>query len=334
MSMHAGSPGDRPSTTSAHTINRTIVPELATALAATTSLTEIVAAVRAYLTRLLPVTHVALYLVDDDGPGRRYHAVGAGGDESSHPLADGLIGWALRHDTALDLPDLQDDTRRPPDATLVETDQRQGSVLVLPLRAHGALLGALTIGATRTDAYGAVDHSLVNLITLQVAAAVHTALLIERERRARVLAEDAVRVRDQFLATISHDLKSPLTMIKGRAQLLRQTLAGLEGSAGERAAADLTRIDQTASRMARLINELLDVARLRAGQPLALDLHPGDLVALTRRLATEYTDAADADRGTRPRIHVETTVAAITGAFDLFRLERVLDNLISNAIKG
>jgi len=328
MSMQAGSAADRPSDTSAHTISRTIVAEIATALAATTSLTELVTALRQHLKWLLPVTHVALYLLEDDGPNRRYRAVGAGDDETSHPIDDGLIGWALRHDTALDLPDLQDETRRPPDATLVGTEQREGSLLILPLRAHGALLGALTIGSTRTDAYSAVDHSLVNLVALQVAAAAHTALLIKRERRARALAEEAVRMRDQFLSTISHDLKNPLTTIKGRAQLLRHTLEGIEGPVGERAAAELTRIDHTASRMTRLINELLDVARLRAGQPLALDLHPGDLIELTRRIAAEYTDM-----GKRHRILVETAAATITGEFDLFRLERVLDNLISNAIK-
>ncbi len=328
MSMQAGSAADRPSDTSAHTISRTIVAEIATALAATTSLTELVTALRQHLKWLLPVTYVALYLLEDDGPNRRYRAVGAGDDETSHPIDDGLIGWALRHDTALDLPDLQDETHRPPDATLVGTEQREGSLLILPLRAHGALLGALTIGSTRTDAYGMVDHSVVNLIALQVAAAAHTALLIERERRARALAEEAVRMRDQFLSTISHDLKNPLTTIKGRAQLLRHTLAGLEGPMGERAAAELTRIDHTASRMTRLINELLDVARLRAGQPLALSLRPGDLVEITRRIAAEY-----GDMGKRHRILVETATPAITGEFDLFRLERVLDNLISNAIK-
>jgi len=328
MSMQAGSAADRPSDTSAHTISRTIVAEIATALAATTSLSELMAALRQHLKWLLPVTHVALYLLEDDGPNRRYRAVGAGDDETSHPIDDGLIGWALRHDTALDLPDLQDETHRPPDATLVGTEQREGSLLILPLRAHGALLGALTIGSTRTDAYGMVDHSLINLVALQVAAAAHTALLIERERRARALAEEAVRMRDQFLSTISHDLKNPLTTIKGRAQLLRHTLAGLEGPMGERAAAELTRIDHTASRMTRLINELLDVARLRAGQPLALSLRPGDLVEITRRIAAEY-----GDMGKRHRILVETATPAITGEFDLFRLERVLDNLISNAIK-
>jgi len=328
MSMQAGSAADRPSDTSAHTISRTIVAEIATALAATTSLSELMAALRQHLKWLLPVTHVALYLLEDDGPNRRYRAVGAGDDETSHPIDDGLIGWALRHDTALDLPDLQDETHRPPDATLVGTEQREGSLLILPLRAHGALLGALTIGSTRTDAYGMVDHSLINLVALQVAAAAHTALLIERERRARALAEEAVRMRDQFLSTISHDLKNPLTTIKGRAQLLRHTLAGLEGPMGERAAAELTRIDHTASRMTRLINELLDVARLRAGQPLALSLRPGDLVEITRRIAAEYEDM-----GKRHRILVETATPAITGEFDLFRLERVLDNLISNAIK-
>lgn len=143
-----------------------------------------------------------------------------------------------------------------------------------------------------------------------------------------MLAEEAVRIRDQFLSTVSHDFKSPLTTIKGRVQLLKQHLSTSPSAEGERAVAELVRIDHIATRMTRLIDELLDVARLQAGQPLTLDRGPGDLVALVRRMAAEYEGTSR-----RHRFHVETAAPAITGELDSFRLERVLDNLLSNSVK-
>ena len=326
--MRSSPAGGRPAEAAAHSIGRTVAVEIAAALAATTSLTDLVATLQQHLKWLLPATRVLLCLPEDDG--RRYRVI-AGGDAPSdalYPLTEGVIGWTLAHDASLDLPDVRDAARLPPGVNLGGADQRGGSLLVLPLRARDSLVGVLAIGSPRPDAYAAIDHGLINLVALQVAATVYTAQLIDREQRARAMAEEAVRVRDQFLSTVSHDLKSPLTTIKGRVQLLRQRLSATPTPEGERLAADLSRIDQTAARMTRLIDELLDVARLQAGQPLALDPHPVDLAALVRRMVTEYQDVSR-----RHRIRVETPAPAVLGVFDPSRLERVLDNLLSNSIK-
>lgn len=80
--------------------------------------------------------------------------------------------------------------------------------------------------------------------------------------------------------------------------------------------------------MTRLINELLDVSRLRAGLPLALECRPVDLVELVQGMVAEHQRLTQDHR-----IQVETAVPHLEGCWDIFRIERVIDNLLSNAIK-
>jgi signal transduction histidine kinase len=109
---------------------------------------------------------------------------------------------------------------------------------------------------------------------------------------------------------------------------LRRRVGKDGGPADARVTEGLDQIDATATAMARLLNELLDVARLQASQPLALDLRPTDLVALTRELAAAHQQATD-----QHRLRVDAVLPELVGDWDRFRLERVLGNLLSNAIK-
>lgn len=136
------------------------------------------------------------------------------------------------------------------------------------------------------------------------------------------------RQKDEFLTTISHDLKNPLTTIKSLSQLGRRFALKVEGAPGQRLVEKLELIDQTASRATGMLNEFVDVTRLQMGRPLSLNEVPTDLVRLVNRLVPEHQSATD-----QHRIAVSTTQAAIVGFWDEVRLGRVIDNLISNAIK-
>jgi PAS domain S-box-containing protein len=151
---------------------------------------------------------------------------------------------------------------------------------------------------------------------------------LEREHAARAEAEAALRERDQVLATVSHDLKAPLTTISGQAQLLRRRAERTGTLEPERLLKGLALIETAVTKMAGWIDELLDVARLEAGRPLELHPEPTDLVALAWQAAAEQQRATG-----RHRVAVETTERELVGVWDPARLGRVLDNLLSNAVK-
>jgi signal transduction histidine kinase len=150
----------------------------------------------------------------------------------------------------------------------------------------------------------------------------------EAERRARADAEQAVQIRDQFLASVAHDLKNPLAGIKGYAQLLRRQTLRTNGPGSDRLVRGLGQIDHMVTRAIGQIDELLDVARLRASQALELDAVPTDLVALARTLVQEYQEAAS-----EHEIQLTASSEEILGVWDAGRLERVLANLLTNATK-
>lgn len=150
----------------------------------------------------------------------------------------------------------------------------------------------------------------------------------EAERRARLQAEDAARIRDEFLTSVAHDLKNPLGAIKGYAQLLHRRAAKADGPSVAKLAEGLTKIDTMVTKAIAQIDELLDLARLQADQPLPLDLQPTDLVALAHRAAAEYQQMS-----TRHQIRVEADLPELYGVWDALRLERLLGNLLLNAIK-
>lgn len=99
----------------------------------------------------------------------------------------------------------------------------------------------------------------------------------EAERQARVTAEEAVRIRDEFLAAVAHDLKDPLGAIKGYAQLIQRRAAKASSPEAAKLGQDLAKIDTMISRAVAQVDELLDLARLQAGQPFALSLGATDL---------------------------------------------------------
>jgi PAS domain S-box-containing protein len=122
-----------------------------------------------------------------------------------------------------------------------------------------------------------------------------------------------------FLAMVSHDLRSPLAVVRASAQLLQRR--------GEYREATIATILDYADRMARLIDDLADVVRLEEGH-FPLQREPLDLVALARECA-----AAAEQHSANHAIRVEASDPSICGEWDRVRLGQVLENLVSNALK-
>ena len=196
------------------------------------------------------------------------------------------------------------------------------SVMIVPLGAGNRTLGAITFVSEQSGRrYGQLDLNLAENLARRAALALDNARLYREAR-------EAVRGRDELLATTSHDLKNPLTFVRGRTQMLLRSVAR-DGVANSESLVDgLTRIEASTTRMVQLIDQLLDAANLQAGQPLELSPGPTDLVALAREVAVEHQQTVE-----RHRIVSRTTLKTLVGEWDAARLERVLGNLISNAVK-
>jgi PAS domain S-box-containing protein len=162
-------------------------------------------------------------------------------------------------------------------------------------------------------------------ITARKSAEEEREALLQREREARAEAETAVRMREEMLAIVSHDLRNPLNSILGNASMLLQMPLDEEQRGRQ-----LQVIQRSAERMNRLIQDLLDVARLHAGQKLALEPQPLDLAPVLTE-ACESFQPQVREKNQRLECLVASDLPPVRADRD--RLMQVLSNLIGNAVK-
>ncbi len=193
------------------------------------------------------------------------------------------------------------------------------SAMILPLVARDRVLGVITlVSAERGRHYNDSDLALAQHLARRSAVAIDNALLYEE-------AQESARARDQFLAVAAHELRSPLTSMKGFAQLLLRRAKRLPG--GSEWITPLQTIDAQVNRMTALVSRLLDVSRIEEKR-LQLHVEPVDMVEVVRGAAVEAQLAAE-QHTVVARFAEESLVATV----DRTRIEQVLANLLDNAIK-
>jgi signal transduction histidine kinase len=158
--------------------------------------------------------------------------------------------------------------------------------------------------------------------------------LVQELRCAQAELERAVRMRDDFMSMVSHELRTPLHTLYLETQVRKLHLdrGNTASFTPERLAAMIARDQHQIRNMVRLIDDMLDVARLRRGA-LSIELKPADLGALARRVVdgmAQQAEAADARIDLRVLPHED---ARIEGMWDAFRIEQVLTNLLTNAMR-
>ncbi|MBV9386453.1 MAG: response regulator, partial [Chroococcidiopsidaceae cyanobacterium CP_BM_ER_R8_30] len=148
--------------------------------------------------------------------------------------------------------------------------------------------------------------------------------LLAREQAAREQAEQANRIKDEFLAVLSHELRSPLNPILGWSQLLQN--GKLDAAKTKQA---LTTIERNAKLQSELIEDLLDVSRILQGK-LSLTISPVNL-ATTIQAALETVRLAAEAKSIQVELTLNPEVGQVLG--DATRLQQVVWNLLSNAVK-
>ncbi|WP_437973260.1 AAA family ATPase [Sorangium sp. So ce295] len=198
------------------------------------------------------------------------------------------------------------------------------SFLRVPLLARDRRFGVMTLlGTAPRPRYGASDLRLAGELGFRAALALDNSRLFAE-------AQQAIERRNEFLLVASHELKTPLTSLKMQAHLLERLLPRYRRAeiSPERIDAALQVLSRQIARLAHLVNELLDVTRLNAGQ-LTLSRAPFDLAALTREVVERMRQQLASAR-CRAELDLE---GPVVGDWDASRMEQVLINLLSNAIK-
>ena len=209
-----------------------------------------------------------------------------------------------------------------PESLTLLREARARSALIVPLQQREHLLGVLTVFSCQPR-MEATQLALVQELGRRACSALENAHLF-------LEAQEAIRMRDEFLSIASHELNTPLTPLQLHLQRLQRVMSD---SSGEHvSSAQVSQVVDVAQRqtrrLARLVHELLDISRIRLGR-LELNLEEQDLAEVARdvvaRTCTELgpTDSVLTVQAEQP----------VIGQWDRSRLEQVLGNLLTNAIR-
>jgi PAS domain S-box-containing protein len=200
------------------------------------------------------------------------------------------------------------------------------AMAVLPLEGQGRVIGALAMhsedAAALTDSVLGFLHAFVQ----QAGQALVRATLYEAEQRARTTADQANRAKSEFLAAMSHELRTPLNAIGGYAELIE---LGLRGPVTEDTREAATRIKRSQQHLLEVINDILNFSRIEAGQ-ITYDIQPLPVQGVLDSVASMIAPMAERKGLT---LHVTPAPASIVAMGDKSRVEQIMLNLVSNAIK-
>jgi hypothetical protein len=276
--------------------------------------------------RSLPFSIVYLF---DDGEA---HLACASGIAEGHPAAPAVI--ALGESGA---PWPAADAAHGRDALVALADERFGALptgdwdeppaqaLVLPIRqpAHARPYGFLVAGLNRYAELDAEYRAFLDLIAQHLSAGLAAARAYDAERRRAAQLEELDRAKTAFFSNVSHEFRTPLTLMLGP---LQDALLDPTGLSRDR----LELVHRNAMRLLKLVNGLLDFSRAEAGR-IRAEFRPTELARLTADLAGTFREATDR-AGVDLVIECEPPSQPIYLDQDLW--ERIVLNLVSNAFKA
>ncbi len=273
--------------------------------------------------------HVALFTLDETG----FQVVlreatgeaGATMREQGHALQVGsnsIVGQVAAVGQPLIVNDVSQNPIYLPNPLLPETRAEAA----LPLRVGERIIGVLDLQADRVDAFLPEEIAVLQTLADQVAVAIDNARSYELAQQAIREMRELDRLKSQFLANMSHELRTPLNSIIGFSRVI---LKGIDGPLTELQEQDLTAIYNSGQHLLRLINDVLDLAKIEAGK---------------MELAYDEVNIAETIEGVLPTIAgvlKEKSLELITNIApdipvvraDPIRVRQVLINLLSNAAK-
>jgi signal transduction histidine kinase/CheY-like chemotaxis protein len=236
----------------------------------------------------------------------------------------GLVGTVLATGQPVRTDDVFADPRSNPDYFVLARADGIVSGMVVPIHVRSRVEGVIYFGRRTHQPFTDQDELIGMRLADHAGVALQNAELYQDEQRARADAEAANRSKDEFLAILSHELRTPLQSMLGWTRLLRR------GVLDERVAKKaLETIDRNTHAQARIIDDLLDISRIIAGK-LQIDLRPLNLMSV---IATAVEEARPTAQAKDIVLTTKLDAAAAEVEGDPQRLQQVLSNLLSNALK-
>ncbi|MCP3137133.1 PAS domain-containing protein [Pyxidicoccus xibeiensis] len=198
------------------------------------------------------------------------------------------------------------------------------SYLAVPVTSRsGEVIGGLFFGHPSPGVFTVREEKLVAALAAQVAVAMDNARLFQR-------AQEAITARDTFLSIASHELRTPITSMKMHAQHMRKRIDSQDPSAftPERVTRLVEQTERSIGGLSRLVEDMLDISRIAIGR-LNIQLEQVDLGELTRDVVERFRPQLS-EAGHALELHL---ASGIVGRWDRYRLEQVLTNLLTNALK-
>ncbi|MBI2384374.1 MAG: GAF domain-containing sensor histidine kinase [Elusimicrobia bacterium] len=199
------------------------------------------------------------------------------------------------------------------------------SLMVVPLVLEDRCIGVMRVGSKRRDAFSDEQIALVSVIAEEAAIIVETAILNRRLAKTAEQLATLNRMKDEFVSTVSHEFKTPLTTISG---FLTVMLEGDTGPLNAQQMKFLSIAKAASKRLSGLVSDLLDLSRLEGGAKM--ELGPFDLGRLVlESVENHQPSAAEASK----TLSAEAPGVLPKALGDERWMQLVLDNLVSNAIK-
>jgi PAS domain S-box-containing protein len=234
------------------------------------------------------------------------------------------VGEALHSHAIRVVPDTSPIFRDSPPTSIWSRPPTQAAVVPIPSIGEAGRVGVLIVGLSPFRLFDEDYKDFLSLVAGQIGAALANAQLYEEERRRAEALAEIDRAKTAFFSNVSHEFRTPLTLMLGP---LEETLRRY--ALPEVVREELTVVHRNALRLLKLVNSLLDFSRVEAGRLQAV-YQAADLSAMTAELASMFQSACQ-KAGLRLTIHCPTLPEPVYVDRDMW--EKIVLNLLSNAFK-